>query len=257
MFEFFGPSSYFHSPQTNTSYKRDLMKFEPLSEVELQTYKCLKKYLKRYKDLELQSILPYCFKNLGKRFEKIELTDAVNQLMEKRYIIKGSSLSRDDMLHNPIRKRILHFIQINPGAYNRLIRRELNIGSNEFSWHMGMLEKFGYTKRILFNNRNYGYFENKSFMNHEFDLFLLRNEKISRILKYLENANGNLSQIAKNLDMHYSTVQKHLTAMKKRELVYVQMKGKHQYYYLNDDMMLKLRKIVNGGVFIEFANTVN
>lgn len=230
------------------------MKFEQLSEIEVNTYRVIHKNLKKIKQFDLQTLLPICFKKLGSKYSDKEVAVAVTSLIKKRYFIEGTSLSRDDISSNRVRQRILHFIQINPRAYNRLIRRELDLGSNEFNWHVGMLEKFGFIKKMAFN-RSFGYFENREFMDHEFDLFLLQNEKIHQILDYLNSHQATLSQISKDLEMHYSTVQKHLEVLEERELVKTELSsnGKHKFYTYNEEMLIKLRKIINGQYFIEFA----
>jgi predicted transcriptional regulator len=230
------------------------MMFSPISAIEMEVYDLVsKKYLKKHKDLTVETILPFCFKTLSRKYSQTDLSTAVTNLISKRYFIKGSSLSRDDVLHNPVRKEILQFIRVNPGCYNRLVRRKLNIGSNEFNWHLGMLEKFGFIKRIQFD-RSFGYFENRNFMGFEYDLFLLQNDKVEKIIAFLQNNKGTLSQIAKELDMHYSTVQKYLEILEVRQFLKIKTFGKHAFYELNDDLMIKLRKIVNGAVFVEFAD---
>ena len=234
------------------------MKFQPLTEIESKTYDVLSSFLRKYRELDLAGILPYCYKShLRKNYSEAEITKAVNSLIKKRYFIRGSSLSRADILQNPVRKRLLKFIQIHPGAYNRQIRRELNIGSNEFNWHTGMLEKFGFIKKVYFTARSYGYFEDKSYMGHELDLFLMQNPKVKAILDYLDTNKAALSQISKDLEMHYSTTQKYLRQLLKRDIIRLtsSLENHHlQYYYLNDDILIKLKKIVNGQVFVDFAD---
>lgn len=232
------------------------MKFQPLTELESQVYSIMQKYLKTHKQFDLKSLLPTCFRLLGSTYSEVDITKAATSLIEKRYFIEGTTLTRDDIAGNLQRKNILQFIQINPGAYNRQIRRELNLGSNEFNWHMGMLEKFGFIKKVTFDQHSFGYFENKSYMEHEFDLYLLQNEKIKLILDYLEHTPSTLSNLAREINMHYSTVQKHLQVLEERELVIGKEEGKHRIYYLNPEMRIKLQKIVNGQIFIDFAETV-
>lgn len=211
------------------------------------------KYLKIHKELNFDIILPFILKSL-KKYSQADVSTAISSLMEKQYLIKGSSLSRDDIVHNGVRKQILQFIRINPGCYNRLIRRRLNIGSNEFNWHIGMLEKFGLIKKLEFE-RSWGYYENRSYMDHEFDLYLMQNEKASKIISYLQTQQSNLSQIAKALDMHYSTVQKYLEVLLQRKIIKIveNFTRNHMIYEINDELCVKLRKIVNGAVFVEFA----
>jgi predicted transcriptional regulator len=230
------------------------MKFEPLSEIELNVYRIMQMKIKKMKNFDLNTALPICFTKLGGKYSELAITKAVNSLIKKRYFIQGTSLTKDDISSNRVRQKIFHYIQRNPGAYNRLIRRELSLGSNEFNWHAGMLEKFGFIKKIQYN-RSFGYFENKTYMGHEYDLFLLQNHKIHKIIEFLKTNRATLSQIAKKLEMHYNTIQKHVQILEERELVLCEItfNQKHKYYFYNENTLIKLQKIINGQIFIEFA----
>ena len=233
--------------------KENIMKIEQLSEIEADIYQVLKEYLRNFNEFNLKMALPYCFEKLNHKYSDTAITVAVKSLIQKKYIIQGSSLTKDAILHNQNRKKILDFIQINPGSYNRLIRRELSLGSNEFNWHIGMLEKFGFVKKVRFHQRSYGYFEKRSYMDHEYDLYLLQNEKLSEILKILQKDQLSISQITKKLEFHYNTVQKYLKILQKRNLISLSVTGKHIFYSANIDLIIKLKKIINGQVFVDFA----
>ena len=116
-----------------------------------------------------------------------------------------------------------------------------------------MLEKFGFVKKVRFNQRSFGYFEKRSYMDHEYDLYLLQNGKIRKILNILEKDPMRISQITKQLEFHYNTVQKYLHILEKRKLILLTIIGKHIYYSRNIDLKIKLKKIINGQVFISFA----
>lgn len=126
------------------------MKLEPLTKIELEVYTAIKELLKNHRQFKLQEILPKCYKLLNPPYKNSEISKAINGLSQKRYIIKGTSLTHEDILQNAVRKRILTYIQINPGAYNRKIRRDCSLGSNEFKWHLGMLIKFGFIKNSIY-----------------------------------------------------------------------------------------------------------
>ena len=229
------------------------MKFEPLNEFELKLYYFLQKFLKMHKTFDLQTILPICFTEFQRSHSQLEITEAVNNLLKKRYFLPGTALSKDDIMNNQVRKRILRYIQVNPGAYNRLIRRDLNIGSNEFNWHVGMLEKFQLIKKMRFN-RNYGYFENHSFMDHEYDLFLKQNGKVKKILESLEKQPATVSQLAKKLDLHWSTASKYIKVLVDRAFILVSLQPKNkEMYEINQTLQIKLKKIINGQMFIQYA----
>lgn len=230
------------------------MQFEELSAIESAVYQHLQEELSKNQQFSMKSSLPKLFKKLDKKYSQKDITAAVTSLMKKKFIIKGSSLSRADILDNSTRKELFKYIQVNPGAYNRLIRRELNLGSNEFNWHIGMLLKFEFIKKVEFNRR-FGFFENRSFMDHEYDLFLLQNEKVKGIIDQLERNEGTVSQIAANIDMHYSTVRKYMKELQERNIVIMKElpDKKISHFVVNDDLLIKIRKIINGQIFVEFA----
>ncbi len=230
------------------------MKIEKLTDIEDETYQVIKGILKNHKHFTMQDLLTQCFTVLCPPHSEESVDAALNSLAIKRYFIKGTSLTREDVANNGVRARILTFIQQNPGAYNRLIRRECNLGSNEFKWHLGMLLKFHFIKKILFNGRSYGYFEDRNYMNHEVDLFLLQNEKVKAILDYLSETPNSISGIARDLGIHYSTVQKYMEILVEREFLQpIDEATRHEIYQVNQTLQIKLQKIVNGQVFIEFA----
>jgi predicted transcriptional regulator len=227
---------------------------ESMSPMESEVYDIIsKQYLKKHRDMSLETIYPFCFRILGTKYSQNELSSAVKNLISKHYFIKGSSLSRDDILKNSVRSEILQFIRVNPGCYNRLIRRRLSIGSNEFNWHLGLLEKFGLIKSMRFD-RNIGYYENKNYLGHEYDLFLLQNDKVLKIIALLQNSKRTLSQIAKDLDIHYSTVQKYLEILTNREILNKKDIEKRIVYEVNEELLIRIRKVVNGAVFIDYAD---
>ena len=237
----------------NTTKREKNVKIEQLSEIEANVYKILKDYIRNFNEFNLKMALPYCFEKLNYKYSDSEITVSVKSLIQKKYIIQGSSLTKEDILHNQNRKKILDFIQVNPGSYNRLIRRELFLGSNEFNWHIGMLEKFDFVKKVRFHQRSYGYFEKRSYMDHEYDLYLLQNEKIHQILNLLEKGPLKISQITKRLEFHHNTVQKYLQILENRKLIFLRIIGKHIDYTVNSNLIIKLKKIINGAIFVEFA----
>ena len=91
------------------------------------------------------------------------------------------------------------------------------------------------------------------YMGHEYDLFLMQNEKVSKLIKLLSQKPDSLSHLARNLEMHYSTVQKYLIILLEREIIQKAKNSDRVLYEINSDMIIKLKKIINGAVFIEFA----
>jgi predicted transcriptional regulator len=232
------------------------MQLEPLTVIENEIYALLRDYLKKNNQFSIKSALPICFSALKSKYSQQEITEALTTLISKKYIIQGSRLSREEILTNRVRNEIFKYIQINPGAYNRLIRRDLNLGSHEFNWHIGMLDRFDFIKKLKFAQR-YGYYENRSYLDHEYDLFLLQNEKVHDILQFLEKEDATVSQIASEIEMHYSTVRKYVVELFKRKILYEKQNSEKKItvYAVNHKLLIKIRKIINGQTFIEFAST--
>lgn len=220
----------------------------------MELYTVIQELLNNHRLFTLDDIIPQCYTLLNPPYPNAEISKAIKSLVQKRYIIKGTSLTRDDVLQNAVRKRILTYIQINPGAYNRKIRRECSLGSNEFKWHLGMLIKFGFVKKVQFTSRSYGYFENREYMGHEMDLFLLQNEKVSCIINFLTEKPASISEIARELEIHYNTVQKYISLLMEREIIHEIIQNDTIIYKINEELLVKLKKIVNGQVFVDFAS---
>ncbi len=229
-----------------------------LSSLEREIYELLKIYIDYYQNLNLGEIVPFCNQKMEKDLKRDTLEKTISSVIEKRYILEDKELIRSDILENEMRKELYQFIQKHPGSYNRLIRDKLDLHSNEFEWHTSMLEKFGFIKKVRLNKRQWGFFINKSYMEHEYDLFLLQKKKVQKIIDFVQNEEQTgVSQISNQLGMHYSTVKKYLDKLEERELVFrVKKHGTRGYnYHINIDLLMKLRKIINGQVFLDFAET--
>ena len=55
--------------------------------------------------------------------------------------------------------------------------------------------------------------------------------------------------------MHYSTVRKYMKELNRRRIVLTKEnpEKKISQYTLNDELLIKIRKIINGQIFVEFA----
>src|SRR6056297_3242866 len=138
-----------------------------LTKLEEQIYEIVKDHLSETRTINIGDLVPTCFRHFDGAYTKEQIESAMRCLFEKRFFLGVSSLLSADVFENEVRREIFRFVQRNPGAYNRMIRDELGLHSNEFDWHSGMLERFGFLKKIRLNKPQWCYFENRSFMDHE------------------------------------------------------------------------------------------
>jgi len=145
--------------------------------------------------------------NLAKKQLKIPrngLLSIIQFLINKKLLIEGSKFSKETVLSNQIRRGIYYFIRTNPAIHFSVLRRkafsETMGSSGQLVWHLEMLLKFNYIKKIKVGN--YTVFL-------PFDLsedtgriiFLLRDRINNKLMKLLTEENNVLkSEIYKEID---------------------------------------------------------
>lgn len=97
--------------------------------------------------------------NLAKKRLKLPrngLLSIIQFLLNKKLLIEGSKFSKETVLSNRIRNGILKYIQANPGVHFSDLRKaalpEEMGSSGQLVWHLEMLLKFKYVKKIKVGN---------------------------------------------------------------------------------------------------------
>jgi len=150
-------------------------------------------------------------------------------LINKKILIEGSKFSRETVLSNHVRNRIYRYIRMNPGVHFSNLRKkalsEEAGSSGQLVWHLEMLLKFNYIKKIKVGHYSI-------LLPYEFDedvgriLFILRDRINNKIIHLLiENETFIKSEIYKKID-------------EKREDVYYRIKNLLDYgiITLNQDL---------------------
>ena len=157
--------------------------------------------------------------NLAKKSLKIPkdgLLFIIQFLINKKILIEGSKFSRETVLSNSVRNRIYKYIRMNPGIHFSILKKkalsEEAGSSGQLVWHLGMLLKFNYIKKIKIGNYTV-------LLPYELDeddgriFFILRDRINNKIIHLLiENRNFIKSEIYKKID-------------EKREDVYYRIKN--------------------------------
>ena len=100
--------------------------------------------------------------NVAKRRLKLPrkgLLNIIHFLLNKKILFEGSKFTKDSVLKNSCRLLVNDFINKNPGSHFSLIRREVFLdetsrinGTGQLIWHIEMLLKFSYIKKIKIKN---------------------------------------------------------------------------------------------------------
>ncbi|MCP4760801.1 MAG: winged helix-turn-helix transcriptional regulator [archaeon] len=241
---------------TKEVFKNDLKKnqkieisMDRLGIVEVKIIEYITEYLQGSRVFSINSILPYIYSQIeiDGVLTKREVVAGLYSLIEKKYVIKGSKITKDNILRNNTRKSIYNFICINPGVYNSLLFDILGISSNELVWHTSILEDFQLIRKKRFG-RSLAYFDNNLSEKYDKECFYLRNKKtldIINLLKQYTHKNGiTQMEISKELKIAFGTVQNHLKKLKEINLINRITVESKVYFIIDKDRMKELDPII-------------
>jgi len=110
--------------------------------------------MRRNKVLNIENLY-----NLAKKRLKIPrkgLLSIIQFLINKKILIEGSKFSKETVLSNHIRNGIYNYIRIHPGVHFSILRKkalpEEKGSSGQLVWHLEMLLKFNYIKKVKVGN---------------------------------------------------------------------------------------------------------
>ncbi|MBD3227873.1 MAG: hypothetical protein GF329_06765 [Candidatus Lokiarchaeota archaeon] len=182
-----------------------------LDKVEKKIINLVSKLVEEKKLIKIKDIFNLAKKNLNLSDSKIDI--AIWRLIEKKYIVDGSKLTKLSVLNNNNRQRTLKLIFDNPGVHIRKIRDVLDMGSYLSYWHLNILEKFGYIRKKPYKNKVvfYPYFLPEKYEDvfqslkdektYEINEFIFEKEKttLEEISEHFKLENEKASNILQNL----------------------------------------------------------
>jgi predicted transcriptional regulator len=173
--------------------------------------------------------------SLAKRRLKIPrkgLLKIIQYLLNKKILVEGSKYTKETVLDNEYRRIIYNYIDQNPGTYFSQLKRDLLSGSSEAEassgqliWHLEMLLKFKYIKKLKV--KNYSIFLPTDIADEFGILYFLLNDKINqKIITLLNNSGGiKMADVYKEIN-------------EQRE---------HVYYRINNFIELGILDIIENG----------
>lgn len=87
------------------------------------------------------------------------LLSIIQSLINEKILVEGSKYTRGEILNNDFRYKLYRFLSSNLGAHFSMIRKQLLednknnlVSSGQLIWHLEMLLKFNYIKKIKIKN---------------------------------------------------------------------------------------------------------
>ena len=213
---------------------------QEISEQENLVYKVIQDYLKKRRPIVVNQLVPYIVSRLSKQSVDInsrKVKSIVELFIQKKIIIEGSRLTRDDILKNKTRKEINEFINKNSAVYFHQIMKYLDLPTHSVIWHLNLLFLFGFIKKTKIEKHYNHYIYYKTEINslQAKKIYFTKNNKCKDIIEYLRNKNGGCSktELSKQLGMHPNTIRKYIGALEAIKVVFKKNISNKSLYYLN------------------------
>ena len=211
--------------------------YEKLSAIEQEVLIIAKKILKKKKykaDIKVERVemmsplvdLLYskCVGKLthARGFTKEQIFGALQDLQKKLWIVTDQRRTKEEILNNPILRKVLTFIHEHPGTHARdpLIEVEVGITRNPFIKHVMVLEAFGLVRaKKIGRTQNY-------FIDGVPEIFddyvvLFHNPLVPQILSLILNSSSiGISQIAREAGVYHGAIQYHIKNLVKQNLIF-------------------------------------
>ena len=209
---------------------------QSIEDVEERLYNLVKQYLKKQPFFSIEEIIEYSHQRLKaySNVNKLSLEKILKSFIKKKQIIPGTKLLKEDILENPTRENIYNFILNNAGANINEVMKFQNIGSNQAIWHLDFLEKFQFVRSVKLSNQK-AFFDFKLDSSYDKVQFYLRNEKIEKIIDFMENNESALkaTNISETLKMNYNTVKKYLKILNELQFIRILKENGQRSYILD------------------------
>ncbi|MFX0189024.1 MAG: hypothetical protein ACFE8A_14960 [Candidatus Hodarchaeota archaeon] len=217
------------------------MSISNIVELEEVVYNAIQDYLNNNKAFNMNKIVPYLhniFKNISININKIGIQKIIANLVKKKKIVVGSKLTKKDILLIPKRKKIYDYIRKNPGTYFFRILNELGLSNNVVVWHLSLLEKFDFIRKLKIDNIDV-YFESNLDLKEIKKFYILSKEKYKNIIQYLRiNDTGiTKTQLSTELKIHHNTATKYLNSLLELEVISCRRKSRKILYFLNENYL--------------------
>lgn len=185
---------------------------------------------KKHRTFDVRSLFERCCKELPNPEPEIER--AVRDLYRLNYLVEGKILLKQDILENDKRKKIYMYILQSPGAHERELRNEFNLGAYEARVHLDFLTQYKFIRRNDYKNKVV-YFPIDFPEDREKETLLFRNNTIKMLYERIKELRKvRLSELADDINTPYTTVQSQLKDLLEEGFISKIEEGNNAYYVL-------------------------
>lgn len=201
-----------------------------------------------------------------KNYQKESIFLAIKSLEQKRWIITGQRSTKQEILNNPIKKKILAFIEKYPGIHARdtKIVSQLNMTRNPFIKHMVSLEAFNLVRSSKVGS-TLNYFPID--LPDVFDDLTVQfhNPIVVDIIKiFLKDERMTLMSMAQQLGVYHRAIQYHIKLLLKNNVLLnvtseeiekkynEKVDTRRRYYRINQDLLLRYNRLFRIPPFSEW-----
>jgi predicted transcriptional regulator len=196
-------------------------------------------YLNKNRQFSFEEILP--FLNSRIRLSSINIsTEGVRKILisltNKKLIVEGSKLLKNEILNNKKRNDIYKFVVENPGTYFNRIVHELHLSNHIVVWHLNMLLKFDFICKEMLENHEI-YFETCTEIDNMKLKYFKTKEKSQKIISFMKNDNIGISKtnLSQELKMHMNTLAKYLNLLEKFNVIVKKKIDNNYLYFLREN----------------------
>ncbi|NVM27952.1 MAG: winged helix-turn-helix transcriptional regulator [Candidatus Helarchaeota archaeon] len=216
-----------------------------LSQVESDILKVILAIKEKKKMFNANKIVKICKTRLN--YAEHEIISNLEKLYQKNILVEGTQLLKPEILKNPKRNIIYQTIDNNPGIHLRELARELNFPVQTCSWHLVILEKFGFINSLKF--KNCYCFGNANISGDDLRIHhILRNELNKKIItELLQYPKTKIPDLIAKSKVNQSTFHYHIEELENYGIVKeYQIENMRYLNLMNEDLlrrMLKLEKV--------------
>lgn len=143
-----------------------------------------------------------------------------------------SKIADDRLLDHRVRRQIHEFLAQNPGATTQELRRELDLAWGSAVHHLRMLERAGLVASVQWGGNRDWYLSIGWPLARRKATSALKRPKARRVFEAITQSPGaSLSELARRLGVHHTTVLFHLRRLQAADLVRSEKEGAaHRYF---------------------------
>jgi len=188
------------------------------------------------------TFIDFCKKKL--KIPANEVYRILYSLVQRKILVPGSILTREEILENSTRTAILKIIQANPGIHVRELCQKIEMNNSVVRSHLKVLETFNYIRRRDYANPKITLLFTKEFPDKYDDFFVIwKSETDRQIIQLLLREELNITEFSAKLQLHHSTIQYHIEKLSKFDMLVKESKDQSVKFRFNTEKL---------GVFDEF-----